>query len=248
MYEQIIEKIETYLNEEEVSLFERCYKETTREYANKLFLDKINTLEYINNVILSLTKYQVAIESLLSCLFLKTDNINYNYVANEYGEDTSIMLKALVKIDNVKEKTNYAIDNENYRKIFVALAKDYNVLIIRLILQQELMKYLDLFDEEFQIKVSTETLDVYSPIAHRLGMHKIKTYLENTSIYYLEREKYLYIQNMLKQRSEERQNKIDGMIEKIKKLLKEHNIPFYSIKGRPKNIYSIYKKMNKKHL
>ena len=152
MYEQIIEKIKNYLNEEEISLFEKCYKVSTKEYENKLFLDKINTLEYINNVLLSLTKYQVAIESLLSCLLLKTDNINYSYVSNEYGEDTSIMLEALVKIDNVKEKTNYAIDNENYRKIFVALAKDYNVLIIRLVMQQELMKYLDLFVEDFQCK------------------------------------------------------------------------------------------------
>ena len=248
MYEQIIEKISKYLKEDEVKLFEKCYKSATKEYANKVFLEKINTLEYINNVVLYLTKYNVAIESLLACLLLKTDNINYSYVTNEYGEDTSTMLEALVRIDNVKEKTNYLIDNENYRKIFVALAKDYNVLIIRLVMQQELMKYLDLFDEDFQTKVAKETLDVYSPIAHRLGMHKVKTFLENTSIYYLEREKYLYIQDMLKQRSEERQNKVDGMIEKIKKLLAEHNIPYYSVKGRPKEIYSIYKKMSKKHL
>ena len=248
MFEQIKEKISQYLTKEEVELFEKCYKEASKEYANKMFLGKINTLEYISNVLLSLTKYHVAIESLLSCLLLKTDNINYNYISNEYGEDTRIMLEALVKIDNVKEKTNYTIDNENYRKIFVALAKDYNVLIIRLLMQQELMKYLDLFEEEFQINVAKETLDVYSPIAHRLGMHKIKTFLENTSIYYLEREKYLYIQDMLKQRSEARQNKVDNMIEKIKKLLHEHNIPYYSIKGRPKEIYSIYKKMVNKHL
>ena len=248
MYEQIIDKINSYLDGNDVELFKRCYTDSTKQYGDKLFLDKINTVEYINNVIFSLTKYQVAIESLLACLLLKTDNINYSYISNEYGEDTSVMLEALVKIDNVKEKTNYSIDNENYRKIFVALAKDYNVLIIRLIMQQELMKYLDLFDEEFQTKIATETLDVYSPIAHRLGMYKVKTFLENTSIYYLEREMYIYIQNMLKQRSEERQNKVDSMIEKIKKLLGDHNIPYYSVKGRPKEIYSIFKKMKKKHL
>ena len=248
MYDQIIKKLEMYLNDEEITLFSRCYNSFVKEYSNKMFLEKINTLEYINNVLLELTNYQVAIESLLACVLLKTDNINYKFVEKEYGIDTSVMLEALVKIDNVKEKTNYEIDNENYRKIFVALAKDYNVLIIRLIMQQELMKFLNLFEEDFQTKIATETLDVFSPIAHRLGMYKIKTFLENTSIYYLEREKYLYIQNMLRQRSEERQNKVDGMIEKIKKLLSDHNIPYYSIKGRPKEIYSIFKKMHKKHL
>ena len=101
MYEQIIEKISKYLKEDEVKLFEKCYKSATKEYANKVFLEKINTLEYINNVVLYLTKYNVAIESLLACLLLKTDNINYSYVTNEYGEDTSTMLEALVRIDNV---------------------------------------------------------------------------------------------------------------------------------------------------
>ena len=149
MYEQIIEKVSSYLSKEEVEMFEKCYKSSTKEYASKKFFEKINAVEYIDNVIFQLTKYQVAIESLLACLLLKTDNINYSNVIREYGQETSAMLEALVKIDNVKEKTNYTIDNENYRKIFVALAKDYNVLIIRLIMQQELMKFLDLFDEDF---------------------------------------------------------------------------------------------------
>ena len=248
MYEKIIDNLKLYLGESEIKTFEICYAETTKEYKNKIFLGKINVLEYINNVIFALSKYQIQLESILASVLLKSDNINYSYVSREYGNDVSAMLEALTKIDNVKEKTNYEIDNENYRKIFVALAKDYRVLIIRLVMQQELMKYLDLFDEEFQMKVAKETLDVYSPIAHRLGMSKIKSFLENSSIYYLERDKYLYIQSMLKQRSEERQDKVDSMILKIKKLMEDHSIPYYSIKGRPKEIYSIYNKMVKKNL
>ena len=143
MYNKIIENLTLYLNEEEIKQFEVCYNESTREYKDKLYLNNINMLEYINNVLYSLSIYQVGIQSLLACILLKTDNINYNYISREYGEDTSTMLEALVKIDNVKEKTNYLIDNENYRKIFVALAKDYRVLVIRLVMQQELMKYLN---------------------------------------------------------------------------------------------------------
>ncbi len=248
MYEQIIENLHKYLDENEIQIFEKCYKEATKEYKNKVFLEKINTLEYINNVLFSLTKYEVELSSLLACVLSKTDNINYSYITREYGEDTSTMLESLVKIDNVKEKTNYEIDNENYRKIFVALAKDYRVLIIRMIMQAELLKCLDLFDQDLKEKVAKETLDVFSPIAHRLGMSKLKSFLENKSIYYLEKEKYLYIENMLKQKSEERQDKVDSMILKIKKLLDSQNIPYYSIKGRPKEIYSIYNKMKKKHL
>lgn len=248
MYEKIIEQLKLYLNENEIDIFNKCYNTYMKEYSNKKFLDKINLAEYINNVIYALAKYEVSVQSLLVCLLLKKDSINYASIKKEYGNDVATMLESLTKIDNVKEKTNYEIDNENYRKIFVALAKDYRVLIIRLMMQQELMKFLNLFDEDFQKKVAKETLDVYSPIAHRLGIYKVKAFLENTSIYYLEKEKYLYIQNMLKQRSEERQEKVDGMIGKIKNLLIDHNIPYYSIKGRPKEIYSIYNKMVKKHL
>ena len=248
MQEKIIESLKTYLDENELKQFNDCYEKVSKIYNNKLYLDKINTLEYMSNVVYTLSQYEVALSSLIACLLLKIDNINYDEISKEYGNDVRVMLEALVKIDNVKEKTNYEIDNMNYRKIFVALAKDYRVLVIRLVLQQELMKYLNLFDEEFQTKVAQETLDVYSPIAHRLGMSKIKSFLENTSIYYLKREQYLYIQNMLKQKSEERQIKVDSMISAIKKLLEEHNIPYYSIKGRPKEIYSIYNKMVKKQL
>ena len=248
MQERIIESLKTYLNDSELKQFNDCYDKVSKIYDNKLYLDKISTLEYISNVVYTLSQYEVALSSLIACLLLKIDNINYDEISKEYGNDVRVMLEALVKIDNVKEKTHYEIDNMNYRKIFVALAKDYRVLVIRLVMQQELMKYLNLFDEEFQTKVAQETLDVYSPIAHRLGMSKIKSFLENTSIYYLKREQYLYIQNMLKQKSEERQIKVDSMISAIKKLLEEHNIPYYSIKGRPKEIYSIYNKMVKKHL
>lgn len=248
MYENILGELKVYLNEEEIKTFEKCYNTSVKEFSNKMLFEKINMLEYVERVLLCLSKYQVGLSSILACLLLKTDNINYSYIAREYGEEVSSMLEALVRIDNVKEKTNYEIDNENYRKIFVALAKDYRVLIIRMVMQQELMKYLDLFSEDFQKKVARETLDVYSPIAHRLGMSKLKSSLENMSIYYLEREKYLYIQDMLKQKSEERQSKVDSMIDKIKNLMNEHNIPYYSIKGRPKEIYSIYNKMVKKHL
>ena len=110
MYEQIIEKVSSYLSKEEVEMFEKCYKSSTKEYASKKFFEKINAVEYIDNVIFQLTKYQVAIESLLACLLLKTDNINYGNVIREYGKETSAMLEALVKIDNVKEKI---VDKDN---------------------------------------------------------------------------------------------------------------------------------------
>lgn len=248
MYNQIITKIKEYLNDDDIKTFEKCYNETIKDYENSLFLDKINTLEYINNVLLSLAQYEVNLSSLLACILLKKKDIDYEGISKEYGNDVSAMVESLSKIDNVKEKTNFEIDNENYRKIFIALAKDYRVIVIRLVMQQELMKYLNLFDEDFAKKLAQETLDVYSPIAHRLGIYKIKAFLENTSIYYLQKEQYLYIQNMLKQRSDERQIKVDSMIGKIKNLLEEHHIPYYSIKGRPKEIFSIYNKMVKKNL
>ena len=115
-------------------------------------------------------------------------------------------------------------------------------------MQYVLLDKASFFDDEYLNCLAKETLDVYSPLAHRLGMFKLKSELENKSLYILEKEKYIYIQNSLKQREEERLKAVEEMKNQLTNLLNENNIEFYSIKGRPKQIYSIYNKMEKKKL
>ena len=103
----------------------------------------------------------------------------------------------------------FEIDNDNYRKIFLALAKDYRVIVIKLAMQEQLILSIVDNNSIFAKNVAQETLDVFAPIAHRLGISSIKTNLENRSLYILNNDDYVLIENMLKQTREERQKIYD---------------------------------------
>lgn len=242
-------EISKYIKDkEQLLLIDEAIKIAEKEYKNIKLLEKIDLFSYVIDVAFLLSLYQSEPASIITALLYKTSESLDNTTLETFGEEVLNMIKALRKIDNVKKLTNYEIDNENFRKIFVALANDYKVIIIRLAMQEELLKNLDLFNKEYQKYVARETLDVYSPLAHRLGMFKLKSNLENMSLYYLDREKYDFIKESLKQKEEERMQAIAAMEKQIKEMLDENKIQYYSIKGRPKQIYSIYNKMKQKNL
>lgn len=246
--EKILEKLNKYLNKAEIDLFTELYNQKIKEYENLTIYEDYKYTNYLYNVIYRLAELNVSACSLYTTLLVKTKVIVYEEITEKYGEDTATMLKALKKIDDVKAKTNNEIDNENYRKIFLALAKDYRVIVIKLAMQEQLILSIVDNNSVFAKDVAQETLDVFAPIAHRLGISSIKTNLENKSLFILNNDDYVLIENMLKQTREERQKCIDSMSNELKVMLDTHNIPYYSIKGRPKSIYSIFNKIVKKNL
>ena len=242
----ILEVIKEYLSEQELSLFEKTYNEKIKEYQGKEIFKGYKLVDYLNDILTRLAKFKVNASSLYVAMLVKSEKNDFDYIEETYGSDTRSMLEALSKIDRVKEKTNNDIDNDNYRKIFLALAKDYRVIVLKLIMQEQLILHInDIYSSQAK-QIAQETLDVFAPIAHRLGISSIKTNLENQSLYILNNEDYVYIENMLKQRNEERLKCIETMTEELKNILHEHNIPYYTIKGRPKSIYSIYNKITKR--
>lgn len=242
----VLEAVGKYLSSDELALFTKTYNEKYKEYEKMEIYPGYKLTTYLDNVLLRLSEFKVSATSLYVALLVKSKNNDLTEVEETYGNHTKSMLEALAKIDGVKEKTNNDIDNDNYRKIFLALAKDYRVIVLKLIMQEQLLLSLTNIYDEFAIKVAQETLDVFAPIAHRLGISSVKTNLENKSLFILKNEDYVYIENMLKQRNEERLKCIETMTDSLKNILHEHNIPYYSIKGRPKSIYSIYNKLTNK--
>lgn len=173
---------------------------------------------------------------------LEDCSLSREEMAKEFGEEVTQLVEAVTKIGQLKFEDEKEYQAKNHRKIFIAMAKDIRVILIKLSDRLHNMRTLQFMSEVKQKKIASETLEVYAPIAHRLGINDIKTELEDLCFQYLENNKYYEIAKLVEKRKVERDEQIQHTISDISELLKEHNINF-RIFGRSKHLYSIYKKM-----
>ena len=171
-------------------------------------------------------------------------NVTKEELENLFGVEVAKLVESITKINRL----NFSGDTEaliaNQRKILVGMTEDVRVIILKLADRLHNMRTLWALSEKRQKANAKETLDIFTPIAHRLGINSIKSELEDLSLRYLKPDVYYQIVEKLNKTKVERDNYIVEMIESVSKLLNEHNIK-HEIKGRSKSIYSIYKKLDK---
>jgi GTP pyrophosphokinase len=163
-----------------------------------------------------------------------------------FGKKEAQIIGGLTKISGVVDQ-NVSLQAENFRKILLTLSEDVRVILIKLADRLHNMRTLGSMRRDKQLKIASETLFLYAPLAHRLGLHAIKSELEDLSLKYKEPEKYDEIILKLKKTQEVRTRFINQFSSPIKKSLEEKGMKF-EIKGRPKSIYSIWNKMDKKNV
>lgn len=168
--------------------------------------------------------------------------VTFEEIENSFDHDIASLVEAVTKIGSLKFKDEKEYLAANHRKIFIAMAKDVRVIIIKLVDRLHNMRTLMYQPEEKQKKIASETLQVYAPIAHRLGLAEIKNELEDLSFLYLDPEKYHEIAHLLENKKSERQAIVNQMIVNLDHLLSDKKFE-YRIFGRSKHIYSIYRKM-----
>ena len=167
-------------------------------------------------------------------------------VRREFGEGVLTLVSGVTKLDKIVFKSQEEEEAENFRKIFIAMAKDIRVIIIKLADRLHNMRSLNFLSKERQQKMARETLDIYAPIAGRLGISQIKCELEDLCLKYLDPAAFEYLVENIHQKLEERNRFVDFVVEEINGILEESNI-HGEVFGRPKHFYSIYKKMKDKH-
>ncbi len=168
--------------------------------------------------------------------------VSLEELSEKFSPEIATLVDSVTKIGNIQFKDEKEYLAENHRKIFIAMAKDVRVIFIKLVDRLHNMRTLEYHTVEKQQKIANETLSVYAPIAHRLGLNEIKNELEDISFFYLHPENYYEVVRMVDQRKAQRDTQVEKMIKDIEDLLDEHNIP-HRIFGRSKHLYSIYKKM-----
>ena len=164
----------------------------------------------------------------------------------EFGEEVALLVDGVTKLGNLVFETKEDAQAENLRKMFLAMSKDIRVLIIKLADRLHNMRTINYMSPEKIREKSKETLEIYAPLASRLGMFGIKFELEDIALKQLEPEFYKKLSQQIHQRKEQRDAYIKKIIEKLSEALDKLNI-HYEVKGRSKHFYSIYRKMRDKH-
>lgn len=167
-------------------------------------------------------------------------------IRREFGEEILTLVAGVTKLDKIVFKSQEEEEAENFRKIFVAMAKDIRVIIIKLADRLHNMRSLNYLSKERQQKMSRETLDIYAPIAGRLGISQIKCELEDLCLKYLDPAAFEFLVENIHQKLEERNRFVDFVVDEINGILSECGIQG-EVFGRPKHFYSIYKKMKTKN-
>lgn len=163
-------------------------------------------------------------------------------IEKQFNPKIAQLVEGLTKISQVKKDMNISMQAENFRKMLLTLNDDVRVILIKIADRLHNMQTMDSMPDYKQVKIASETLYIYAPLAHRLGLYNIKTKLEDLGLKYTEPAVYNDIVSKMKETKEEQDEYIKLVSDVLKKSLNEENVD-YTIKGRPKSIYSIRRKM-----
>ena len=159
-----------------------------------------------------------------------------------FGNTVAHIVEGLTKISSMSRENDISLQAENFRKLLLTMNDDVRVILIKIADRLHNMQTMDSMADYKQAKIASETLYIYAPIAHRIGLYNIKTELEDLALKYTDPERYNSILNKMEESKEEQQEYIEAFTKIVETSLTQQKID-YSIKGRPKSIYSIYRKM-----
>ena len=243
--DDVLAMCKEYMNEEHIKFIEKAIYFAT--YAHKNQIRKSGEAYIVHPI-------QVA--GILAELKLDPDTIATGFLHDvvedtgfsiddieyEFGKDVAFLVEGVTKLGKIKYKSHAEQQAENHRKMLLAMANDLRVIMVKLADRLHNLRTLKFHKPEKQRMIAEETLEIYAPLAHRLGMNKIKWELEDTSLRYLNPQQYYRIVHLMNSKRDEREEYINTTIENIKEATKDLEIDAV-IYGRPKHIYSIYRKM-----
>ncbi len=165
-------------------------------------------------------------------------------ILKEFGGEILMLVNGVTKLEKIEFKSKEEEQAENFKKIFVSMAKDIRVIIIKLADRLHNMRSLNFLSKERQLRMAHETIEIYAPLAGRLGISQIKCELEDLSLKYIDPAAYEFLAENIHAKLEERKVFVNSVVKEIKGVLAESDIKG-EVVGRPKHFYSIYKKMQK---
>jgi guanosine-3',5'-bis(diphosphate) 3'-pyrophosphohydrolase len=234
-------------NSNDTSIIEQAYNFAARAHAGQY---RISGEEYINHPLETayiLAELGLDITTVVAALLhdvVEDTGVTLSDIEKTFGEETALLVDGVTKLSRIEFKSKEDAQAEYLRKMFFAMAKDIRVILIKLADRLHNMRTLNYQNPQKQREIAQETLDIYAPLAHRLGIFRFKWELEDLSLKFLVPEVYYELVSRLKVKRKEREQYVQSLIDQIRAGLDRLGIEA-DIAGRPKNLYSIYNKMLK---
>ena len=243
----IIERVRAYQPDSVVPLLEKAFAMALKAHDGQHRMSGEDYIHHPLGVARILTDLQIDADSIAASLLhdvVEDTTVTLEQLEKEFGKEIAVLVDGVTKLSRIEYKSKEEQQMENYRKMFLAMAKDIRVVLIKLADRLHNMRTLKPMAPEKQKKIARETLEIFAPLAHRLGISNIKWELEDLAFRYLEPEQYYELVDQVRQKRQEREEIINEAMDILKEKLQEVEI-HADIDGRPKHFYSIYKKMQR---
>ncbi len=247
MLQELVHRVILYNPKADIALLSKAYRFAEQAHRDQKRISGEPFITHPVAVAHILADLEMDLQTLVAGLLhdvVEDTSITLEEITIEFGEEVALLVDGVTKLSRLEYRSKEEHQAENLRKMFLAMAQDIRVILIKLADRLHNLRTLKYHSEPKQKEIASETLEIYAPLAHRLGIYHLKWELEDLSFRYLEPEKYYELAERVARTRRKREEYIRGAIQVLQRKLAEVGI-FADIQGRAKHLYSIYTKMQK---
>jgi guanosine-3',5'-bis(diphosphate) 3'-pyrophosphohydrolase len=249
-FEQVAEALKKYHPSPDLTTLKRAYDFASKSHSGQVRASGEPYFSHVEETALLVCKLKLDEPSVIASLLhdtIEDCEITREDIQREFGPGVADIVEGVTKLTRIEFESREEKQAENFRKMLLAMAKDIRVILVKLCDRLHNMRTLKFFSEEKQHRIAEETEDIYAPLANRLGIHWLKSELEDLCFYYLRPELYKQVDEYLKKTAPGRDAYVERTVHEIQKVLSDSGVSA-SVKGRGKHLYSIWQKMQKDNI